>query len=143
MKDPRTGTWAVVGLILLLAGKLMLIGQIDPLLLIAAPIAGRWAMVSSAYFFTYARPNGLGGYFREGLGSTQLGIATLLSLAALVALASTVPLALATLFVAPLVGVLFGTWAARRLGGGLTGDCYGAICELTELLCLVVWVWLS
>ena len=32
---------------------------------------------------------------------------------------------------------LVGRWAARRLGGGITGDVYGALCELTELLCLL------
>jgi cobalamin synthase len=30
-----------------------------------------------------------------------------------------------------------GTWAKNRLGGGLTGDIYGAMCESSELLCLV------
>lgn len=30
-----------------------------------------------------------------------------------------------------------GRWAARRLGGGTTGDVYGALCELTELACLL------
>jgi cobalamin synthase len=33
--------------------------------------------------------------------------------------------------------VLVGRWAAGRLGGGLTGDVYGALCELTELVCLI------
>ena len=32
---------------------------------------------------------------------------------------------------------VFGRWAARRLGGGINGDVYGAICELSELLCLL------
>ena len=32
---------------------------------------------------------------------------------------------------------LLGGWAARRLGGGLNGDVYGAICELSELICLL------
>ena len=30
-----------------------------------------------------------------------------------------------------------GHWAARRLNGGLTGDVYGALCELTELVTLL------
>ncbi|MCL5996253.1 MAG: adenosylcobinamide-GDP ribazoletransferase [Chloroflexi bacterium] len=33
--------------------------------------------------------------------------------------------------------LLFGRWASKRLGGGLTGDTYGAVCELVELVCLI------
>ena len=32
----------------------------------------------------------------------------------------------------------FGWWAARRLGGGLTGDVYGAASEIAEVVALVV-----
>ena len=32
-----------------------------------------------------------------------------------------------------------GRWAAARLGGGLTGDVYGALCELTEF-CSLLWL---
>ena len=35
------------------------------------------------------------------------------------------------------VTTLFGNWAAKRLGGGLNGDVYGATCELSELVCLL------
>ena len=31
-----------------------------------------------------------------------------------------------------------GWWAARRLGGGLTGDVYGAASEIAEVVALVV-----
>jgi adenosylcobinamide-GDP ribazoletransferase len=141
MKDPRAGTWAVVGLFLVLAGKLMLVAQIDPLLLVAAPIAGRWAMVSSAQMFPYARSGGLGSYFREGLGQQQWVVAALLSIAAAATIALVQPLAWIAIIIAILVPLLIGRWIAQRLGGGLTGDCYGAVCELTEVLCLVVWAW--
>ena len=32
-------------------------------------------------------------------------------------------------------------WGARRLGGGLTGDVYGAVCEVAELACLLGALW--
>jgi adenosylcobinamide-GDP ribazoletransferase len=40
--------------------------------------------------------------------------------------------------VAPLLALVGGRWAANRLGGGLTGDIYGALCELVELVCLIL-----
>ncbi|WP_119070323.1 adenosylcobinamide-GDP ribazoletransferase [Aggregatilinea lenta] len=143
MKDPRTGTWAVVGLIVLLLGKGTLLPHVTPVLLVVPPVAGRWAMVAAAFAFPYARTQGMGGYFREGLGRPQILAASLTSLVALGVVAATVSVeALAALVVAPLVVIVIGKWAARRLGGGLTGDLYGALCELTELTCLVVFVWL-
>lgn len=133
MKDPRTGTWAVVGLVLLLLVKWQAIGQIPFDLLIIPPVLGRWAMVLAMYSFPYARKSGLGSFFAEGFGRKQVYIAT----------AITIVIVLQTNYSSLLLTVfcfvwLFGKWAASRLNGGLTGDVYGAICELTEVLCLLV-----
>ena len=60
------------------------------------------------------------------LAGGVLVAAVWLDLRALLAL----PLSLALL-----IGL--GRWMAGRLGGGLTGDCYGALCEVTEFMCLL------
>lgn len=143
MKDPRTGAWAVVGLVLLLLGKFVAIDQAAPILLLVAPVAGRWAMVAAAAGFPYARTSGLGGFFRDGLGRRQVIAATLTALIVVAVVAWFEPHCLLALVVAPLLVFAGGRWAARRLGGGLTGDVYGALCELTELLFLVGCVWLG
>ncbi|MCU0514540.1 MAG: adenosylcobinamide-GDP ribazoletransferase [Anaerolineae bacterium] len=134
MKDPRAGTWAVVGLVLLLLGKWLLIQPLPPLLLLLPPVIGRCAMVLALYALPPARPAGLGRYFRQGLGRPQV-LAAVLVTAGLVALLK----GGALLLLLPGV-VLLTRWAARRLGGGLTGDVYGAVCELTEVLCLMGWL---
>jgi adenosylcobinamide-GDP ribazoletransferase len=138
MKDPRAGMWAVVGLILLLLGKWTAIQSVPPLVLLIPPILGRCGMVLAVYSFPYARAGGLGGYFRDGLSRVQVGIAALCALALVLvaavwidrAVLVTMPVMLAVVYVG-------GRWAAARLGGGLTGDVYGALCEVTELLCLL------
>ncbi|NDJ79249.1 MAG: adenosylcobinamide-GDP ribazoletransferase [Chloroflexi bacterium] len=135
MKDPRTGTWAVTGLILLLLGKWIALAGVAAHQLILPPIIGRWAMVLAVYYFPYARTSGTGAYFRDGLGRWQVAVATLLTV--LVAAACGWPAGVIIL-VAPITVGGVGLWASHRLGGGLTGDVYGALCELTELLCLVV-----
>jgi adenosylcobinamide-GDP ribazoletransferase len=134
MKDPRAGVYAVVGLVLLLLGKWVALREVTPLLLILPPAMGRWAMAIAAYFYPYARASGLGAYFREGLGKTQIAAATVFAI--LIVLPFGWPIVLVVL-VAPVTVLITGRWAASRLGGGLTGDVYGAICELTELLCLI------
>lgn len=133
MKDPRTGTWAVIGLVLLLLIKWLAIQQMPLELLILPPVLGRWAMVIAVYSFPYARPSGAGAFFRDGIGSQQVYAATLIAF--LIATKVGFPLLMISVFC---FVWLFGRWAGSRLGGGITGDVYGAICELTELLCLLV-----
>jgi adenosylcobinamide-GDP ribazoletransferase len=135
MKDPRAGSWAVVGVVLLLLGKWIALQSAPPLLLILPPMAGRWAMTIAAASFPGARTSGLGSYFHEGLGRIQVILATITVLIVGVWLGTR---SLITLLVALLATLALGRWAARRLGGGLTGDVYGAVCELVELLCLIL-----
>ncbi|MGQ9887189.1 MAG: adenosylcobinamide-GDP ribazoletransferase [Aggregatilineales bacterium] len=137
MKDPRAGSWAVIGLILLLLGKWLALATLPPALLTLPPVVGRWVMVCAAYAYPYARPSGLGAYFREGLGRGQVAAASAIALLT-VALVVRDPLRVLIVAGGAVLTVgLVGGWSARRLGGGLTGDVYGALCELTELLCLL------
>lgn len=137
LKDPRVGIFGVVGLVLLLLGKYVAIGSVSPWLLVAAPVAGRWAMVLAAWWFPYARASGMGGIFRKGLGRRQVLFASAFALGILGALAFASPLALAGVVVAPLIAWAAGAFASRKLGGGITGDIYGATCELSELAILI------
>jgi cobalamin synthase len=97
-------------------------------------------MVLAAWGFPYGRASGMGGYFRDGLGKPQVmaasGIAAAVLLGLGIAERQIVPLLIGT-GVGLLVVLGGGTWAKNRLGGGLTGDIYGAMCESSELLCLV------
>lgn len=133
MKDPRTGSWAVIGLILLLLVKWMAIQTVPIELLIIPPVLGRWAMVLAVYSFPYARKSGLGGFFRDGLGTPQILMATLTAFIICVHFNKAMLMISVFCFV-----WLFGKWASTRLGGGITGDVYGSTCELTEVLCLLV-----
>ncbi len=138
MKDPRAGSWAVIGLVLLLLGKWLAVREVPAVALFVPAIMGRWVMVLAAYTFPYVRPQGLGAYFRRGLGRPQVIIATLLTV--MVVLLWSVMIdrrGIWLLLIGWLVVAILGRWAARRLGGGLTGDVYGALCELTELVTLL------
>ena len=142
MKDSRVGTWAVIGLVFLLLGKWIAIRAVEPGLLILSPVLGRWSMVLTAYGFPYARSSGLGAYFREGLKRQQVILASVFAAATVLGY-SVLAGNLRSLLVLPLALLIaagMGYWAMKRLGGGLTGDVYGAICELTELIVLLVFV---
>ncbi len=132
MKDPRAGMWAAAGLALLLLGKWLAIRAVPIEMLILSPVLGRWAMVWAVYQFPPVSSESLGATFRQGLGWQQIFIASATVLMLVTQMEIVVLWLLTFGFTA-----LFGHWAARRLGGGISGDVCGAICELSELLCLL------
>lgn len=140
MKDSRVGANGVVAFGLLLLLKYSLIVDMTPTMLTTAlivmPVAGRMAMVISITSFSYARLDGMGKAFAQYAGRTTLLIA------ALVALIIVIPFGIhASISVggAILAGVLSARYFAKVLGG-LTGDTYGAVTELTELMALLAFV---
>jgi adenosylcobinamide-GDP ribazoletransferase len=85
----------------------------------------------------YARESGLGTPYKRGVG-LRLGVALLATAAVAVLLLG--PWALIAVLVAVAAGELTARFAAARLGGGVTGDVYGACIEIAEaasLLCLL------
>lgn len=133
MRDPRAGMWAVAGTALLLLGKWLAIRAAPADMLILAPALGRWAMVLAAYAFPAVSETGLAVTFRAGLARRHVILAAVWVVILLTSF-ELQALALGS----SLFALGFGYWAARRLGGGLSGDTYGAICELTELLSLLI-----
>jgi len=146
MDDPHAGSWAMVGVALVLLGKFAAIQEVGPLLLILPPVMGRWAMVLAAALFPRATETGMAARFANGFGQGQVAGASITALlvAAVIAVLSAltgglgaVVLVVVAVLLSVLAAVVVGAWASPRLGGGLTGDVYGAICELVELVCLL------
>jgi adenosylcobinamide-GDP ribazoletransferase len=147
LKDVHTGAFGVIGLVLVVGLKWVLLAQLAAQHnaafwsgLFLAPVWGRWMLVWAAQRYPYARAStaasSLGGVMRQGLAMRQLRVATLSTLAIF---AVVLLLNHGALFVllGPLVGLGAARWAAGRLNGGLTGDVYGALCEVTELFVLL------
>lgn len=138
LRDVHTGAFGLVGLTLLLLTKLTALVTLPkgvhlPALLLI-PTLGRWGMTGAVLLYPYARQgSGLGQKAKTGAGSRQLVIAstTVLLVTALcwrLGLGWVAPM---LLIVASLTIFLSAQWIQSRLGG-LTGDGYGAICELVE-----------
>jgi adenosylcobinamide-GDP ribazoletransferase len=141
MHDSRTGAFGVVGVVLVLLAKYVALDNIPAskmtATLLFVPLVSRWAMVYAIYTFRYARPEGLGKAYKEATRWPQFLIATVFTLAAAAAL---YPLFKVTGFL--LIG---GTWLTatglacyfRYKFAGLTGDTYGAINEVCEVMALL------
>jgi adenosylcobinamide-GDP ribazoletransferase len=137
MRDSRVGAFGVTGAVCLLLTKYTLIlglpGQSLTWVLITVPVLSRWSMVFAITAFPYARLEGLGKVYAVYAGRKELLIATLI--AALVA-GLTLNLLGAWLMFA---GAAFTYLVCRRISralGGLTGDIYGFINEMTEVVLL-------
>ncbi len=148
MKDSHVGAFGVVAAILLLLWKWSLIHDMpDSLLgpaLISMMTIGRFSMVLAILRFPYARPEGMGKAFAMNSGLSSMGIASLTLLGLLACLHFIMgPFVFFVAVVASVSAILltfgFGRWATRKIGG-LTGDLYGAVTELSELLVLAVFV---
>lgn len=139
MRDSRVGGFGVLGavcaLLLKLAFLVALPGDRRAAALIVAPVLGRWSLVLAATLFPPARPGGLGALFQRGLTPPRQVVASGAALL-IVALAGGLPGVLAFLVVSGATW-LIGHYVMGKIEG-LTGDIYGAICELTEVAALFV-----
>ena len=144
MRDSRVGSFAVAGCISVLLVKFSALLSLLTVLsasglsaVLLFPVVSRWSMTLLLTVFPYGRQQGIGSAFTSG---GRPWLATGLALLTVVAGAWFLlgPVGIIVLLVVSLASLLLGWWAARRLGGGLTGDCYGAANEIMEALALVL-----
>ncbi|MBN1312249.1 MAG: adenosylcobinamide-GDP ribazoletransferase [Anaerolineae bacterium] len=136
LRDSRVGAFGVIGGVLLLLGKYAALTTLQDraAALLLAPILGRWAMSMAIVAFPYARENGLGRDIKDYTRWPQAVLAGCTALA-VTWLFGQAP-GLIALVGAGVIVIAAGLWV-QRLIPGLTGDIYGAICELVELGVLV------
>ncbi|WP_129628450.1 adenosylcobinamide-GDP ribazoletransferase [Candidatus Oscillochloris fontis] len=138
MRDSRIGAMgalALAAVVLLKVSFLLAAGAMWWPAVLIAPVLGRWAMIYGIVRFPSARADGLGQSARAQASPITLVVAA--GSALLIAgLAAGLPGLLAVLAVTG-VAHLLATWWTRALGG-LTGDTYGALCELSEVVALAV-----
>ena len=138
MRDHRVGSYAVIGGILLILLKYAAVGQLahPAAAIIVACVVGRWLICGAILLFPYGRAHGLGRVIkdyarrRHGLWASAFALAAVICISPLWGIVATA--------VAITVGFLVVRFSMKRLPG-LTGDIYGAICELGEAAVLVVW----
>jgi adenosylcobinamide-GDP ribazoletransferase len=137
MRDPRAGAFGVVGLVSIIVLKIAALASLPaPLrlgLIVLAPCLGRWAIVLVTVVFPYGRPMGLGSPLKAAATPRLLALA---SVVPLLACAVVGPWGVVAGVLATVTALGLGRWLMTLLPG-LTGDCYGAICEVVET---VVWL---
>jgi adenosylcobinamide-GDP ribazoletransferase len=116
LRDIHAGAFGIAGVVLLLLLKYAALAAVPTrirwLVLLHLPMLARWGMTSAVLLYPYALGTGLCWW--AGLGWAALGL----------------------LVVAVLATLSIAQWVQSRIGG-LTGDVYGAICELVEVVGLL------
>ncbi len=137
MRDSRIGTFGAMGIFFILGLKYLALnssGNISISLLLS-PTIGRFLIVLAIHLFPYARKEGKGSVFSGTLERGGLLFAFISTLILAIILGRL--RGFIALFFSLFSGYLFGLYLNWRIGG-LTGDNYGAICEFTEAIVLLV-----
>ena len=147
MKDSRIGTYGAVGAGLLLALKVMLLAQLAPASAIAAlmfahPLS-RLAAVSLVWRLDYARAEGKAKPMAQEMTGAEFAIASACAAIPALYLGAAGHLAWSALGAGVLAAAGAALWLGRkcvRRIGGYTGDCLGAVQQVSEVmiyLCLL------
>ncbi|MBI4844846.1 MAG: adenosylcobinamide-GDP ribazoletransferase [Nitrospirae bacterium] len=159
MKDSAVGPFGVMAILFSIFLKYLLLNALfsNSLLityyssLFLMPLFSRWAMAAALFHAKPARRDGLGRIFIAHTGVKELltaaGFVLFISLVAIFAVRQSFQLSAVSyqlLFVLPVlyVFVLTSVWFCGKTFGGMTGDTFGAVSELSEILFLmtaVIW----
>jgi len=137
MKDSRLGTNGALALFVLLMLKFALISDLKPPtiypVLLLMPMFSRLNVVLAARIAAPARNQGMGNLFIGKVKNRQLIIALILAVIPSLVFIKIIP-------IIPLM-LIFSVWYIKHISyriDGMTGDTLGALCELSELVFLLL-----
>lgn len=147
MRDSRVGSFAVAGCFCVLLIKFAALFNLAltpsvAVVVLVFPVISRWSMTLLLTTFPYGRQQGIGSAFFAGSRPWLTTGLALLTAAAVCWLALGT-IGVSVLAASSVLALALGSWTARRLDGGLTGDCYGATNEIVEafsLAGLALWI---
>jgi len=157
MKDSTLGVAGTVAIVLdiLLRYELLNILLSHPLphlyyaVIFMLPVTARWSMVTVAFHGRSAKREGLGRLFVEYTGAKELLFATGISILSLIFISIVISeLSLPVFYLIGVFPVLYvlsllSVWFFNKAFGGLTGDSFGTVYEISILLVLlmsVIWL---
>jgi adenosylcobinamide-GDP ribazoletransferase len=143
LKDSRIGSYGAAALTLSLIARVTLLASLPVTevarTLIAAHVLCRWTTLPLSYFLAPARAEaGQGARLAKLTSRRSLLVGTLMTLAIVIAalgLHAIVPIVLAVM-----ITYASGAYYNSRIQG-VTGDCFGATNQLTEILVYLAGVW--
>jgi adenosylcobinamide-GDP ribazoletransferase len=149
MRDSRIGSYGAVAMILSIAGRMLLLRDL-PLehfvpYVIVAQVLSRWSTLPLSFFLPPARTGserdtGQGARIARLTSRSSLLLGSSFSI--IVATMALQRAAIAPLVIVALLTAASGRFCMRRLGG-VTGDCFGATNQVTEIAVYLCGVWVA
>ncbi len=139
MRDESIGAYAFAGGILLILTKFTALVSLSSLTipLLLTPLFGRWAISLVIVLLPYGRVEGLGRAMKDHATWIQLAQSALIAVSAAWFFSQWI--GLVALGLTAVVAFGIAAFVLRRIPG-LTGDIYGAICECSETIVLLLFV---
>ncbi|MFC0254553.1 adenosylcobinamide-GDP ribazoletransferase [Massilia consociata] len=140
MKDSRVGAYGAIGVVCMLGAKITALAMLPPAgaiaaLLLAHPMS-RLAATSLIWRMEYVRAEGKAKPLAQRMSTMEFGIAALTVALTVSVLAASGALGLSSLAAALLACAISAWWLAHKFSvrlGGYTGDCLGAVQQLSEV----------
>ncbi len=148
LRDSRIGSYGGIALVLSLIARIVLLSSLPRAnvlpVLVSAHVLCRWTTLPLSYYLAPARLDDASG--GKGQGARIAGMTTKATLVGgtLFSFVCAIVLlrekALSAILGAILVTLLSGMYYRRRIGG-ITGDCFGATNQITEIAVYLCGVW--
>jgi adenosylcobinamide-GDP ribazoletransferase len=143
LRDSRIGSFGALALVLSVLARFLLLSNLPvnrfTAFVVSAHVLCRWTTLPLSYFLPPAREcDGQGARIAQKISPATLLIGTLSSFAIVFYFMRTefwIPV-----LVALVITTLSGLYYSRRIGG-VTGDCFGATNQLTEIAIYFCGVW--
>ncbi len=146
MKDPHPGSFGIIAVVVLIIFKFLLLVEIlgkFSLILILMPALGRYSMIIPMAIYPYAKNNGT-AKFTKFVRTKEILIATLFMILFsliiflnLYSLSKTLIILLIIFITTFIFSLILSKYITSKIGG-MTGDTYGFINEISEIFTLLL-----
>jgi cobalamin 5'-phosphate synthase/cobalamin synthase len=136
MKDPHIGAMGMIFCVVFLLFKASTLLHFDAFYLLPfIMMLSRFNAVVAIYFFDYIRTSGMSTLAKQEFTTTHLIFATISIMISMLFFTYSILLILSSL----IIMIAFTLWSKKRFGG-YSGDLYGFLIELTELILLNIMI---
>jgi adenosylcobinamide-GDP ribazoletransferase len=133
MRDSNIGSFGAAAIVLSILARFVFLTNVTSTryyeVLIAGQVLGRWATIPLAYWLPAARDDGQGARVAKPTPAATLASGSAIAVVIVGGVCGW--LSIPVLLVSIAVALASGAYYHRRIGG-ITGDCLGATCQLTE-----------